>query len=853
MVKRAQAVAVGLALAALMLAFSPPLAAQPLFQGPAQGTSVPGVLQSTTAFPTSPPGPRPPQIRAPEHAVTLHPDPLGLRPPLAPLGFNEQDDLAAFLPRNAQALAPTLLSDFQGITMTSFIPPDPIIAAGPDHLMPLVNTDFAIYTKAGVNQQQIDARSWFSNVLPGNNAFDPKVIYDHFDDRWVMVWLATDFATNSHILVSVSDDGDPTGNWCNWAFRGDVNGSTVVANWSDYQGLGFDADAIYIVPNQFSFAPTFDYVKLRILPKSELYDPSCPGVTYTDFWDLREPDFPTFPVFTVRPATTFGTPGVEYLINDSPFVTGTTMTLWSLMNPLDPSPTLTALNVPVTQRALPPNADQLGDSTLIDVGGPRVRNLVYRDGSVWTAHSVASASGLYARARYVRIDVAGPTVLEDASFGLDQCWLFYPAVTADAANNLTMVFSRSCTNEFASVRYTGKMPSDAALQASAELKAGEARYVIEDGNDVNRWGDYSGIAVDPANPTHVWMYGEYAASPQHTWGTWIGASKFRALGDINDDGVVDVGDVVLLVDFILERAIPTPDEETFADCTVDMRLDIGDVVCLVNLILGPSGPALAAAPVPTPAGSRLPEAHLSEDVGRPSPPYDRTLLLEAELGTGVAGLQARIAYDAGRFKAGKPALASRAEGFELATHDKGGELLLVIYSMGGDVLQPGSGPLVRIPVQTLSRRPNAEGPGFQLLQLVAADRQGSVVPATIGEAGLTALPRSFRLSEAYPNPVGLAGSVRLDLDIPEPLRPALSGDAGRSTAGGPIRVVVEVFNVRGQRIRTVMDSDLAPGAHTIEWDGRTARGGSVGAGLYVVRVRAGATFTASRKVIVANR
>ncbi len=46
-----------------------------------------------------------------------------------------------------------------------------------------------------------------------------------------------------------------------------------------------------------------------------------------------------------------------------------------------------------------------------------------------------------------------------------------------------------------------------------------------------------------------------------------------------------------------------------------------------------------------------------------------------------------------------------------------------------------------------------------------------------------------------------------------------------------------------------MNTDLLPGRHTIEWDGRTDRGGVVGAGLYVLRVRAG-TFNATRKLIV---
>ena len=46
------------------------------------------------------------------------------------------------------------------------------------------------------------------------------------------------------------------------------------------------------------------------------------------------------------------------------------------------------------------------------------------------------------------------------------------------------------------------------------------------GGSRNRWGDYSGIAVDPADPRNIWMYAEYAASPDNTWGTWFGQVTF---------------------------------------------------------------------------------------------------------------------------------------------------------------------------------------------------------------------------------------------------------------------------------------------------------------------------------------
>ena len=418
------------------------------------------------------------------------------------------------------------------------------MAAGPNHLMGLINTYFGIFSKTGDLEKKINATVWYENVLPTLGpcdrpvsdplgcAFDPKVVYDHFADRWVMVYLAVNKTTPvNSILVSASDDSDPNGVWCNWDFRGDVNGSTPSGNRADYQGLGFDDQAVYIVPNQFGWDNTFKYAKIRILPKSTLYDPSCPAVTFTDLWDIRypQPGADAFTVFTGRPAVTFGSPGAEYLMANSGFITPNNnfMLLFTLTTPLSISPVLTADLVTVVPSDPPPDANQSGGGTpLIDVGGHRIRNVVYRDGSVWTAHSVVDSSvATQANARYVRVDVASKTALQDVSIGAANCWYYYPAIAADVDSNMAMVVNRSCTTEFASIRYVSRL-NGGALEDSSLLKAGEANYVKTFGGSRNRWGDYSGIAVDPADPRSIWMFAEFADSPANTWSTWFGQVRF---------------------------------------------------------------------------------------------------------------------------------------------------------------------------------------------------------------------------------------------------------------------------------------------------------------------------------------
>jgi hypothetical protein len=92
----------------------------------------------------------------------------------------------------------------------------------------------------------------------------------------------------------------------------------------------------------------------------------------------------------------------------------------------------------------------------------------------------------------------------------------------DNSGNAVIVFNRCSEDEYVAARYTGRKSSDQlnTLQNSAQLRAGSASY--DTNND--RWGDYSGVALDP-DGNNIWIYGEHVAT-LNTWGTWIGKVRF---------------------------------------------------------------------------------------------------------------------------------------------------------------------------------------------------------------------------------------------------------------------------------------------------------------------------------------
>ncbi|MFQ5640406.1 MAG: FlgD immunoglobulin-like domain containing protein [bacterium] len=82
------------------------------------------------------------------------------------------------------------------------------------------------------------------------------------------------------------------------------------------------------------------------------------------------------------------------------------------------------------------------------------------------------------------------------------------------------------------------------------------------------------------------------------------------------------------------------------------------------------------------------------------------------------------------------------------------------------------------------------------------------------------LPRSFSLEQNYPNPFNPQTEIRFQ--IPE-----------------ASHVVVRIFNVIGEEIRTLVNSPYEAGYHGVRWNGKDNRGNDVASGVYLYQIHAG--------------
>jgi hypothetical protein len=139
---------------------------------------------------------------------------------------------------------------FEGLNMlqTQVYVADNMGAIGLNHFVELLNGRIAVFQRAtGQLLQEMESKAFFKvpgTALPVGNTYDPKIYYDHFQNRWVAT--VTDTGSD-HVLLAVSnsDDGNPTDLDGNWT-KHDVPLTMPLAPLMDFPTLGLDANGIYI-------------------------------------------------------------------------------------------------------------------------------------------------------------------------------------------------------------------------------------------------------------------------------------------------------------------------------------------------------------------------------------------------------------------------------------------------------------------------------------------------------------------------------------------------------------------------------------------------------------------------------
>jgi len=410
-------------------------------------------------------------------------------------------------------------------------PPDTNLAVGATQVVQWVNESYAVFNKstgALVLGPVAGNSVWagFGGGCQTNNDGDIIVQYDKINNRWILTQFSV--STTPYLqCVAVSTTSDATGTYNRYSFN---YGSS---EFPDYPKLGVWPDAYYISFNMFTNTFTgaqvcaYNAAAMRsgapatqvCFHLSSAYGGLLPS-------DLDGSTLP--PAGSPNFFLNFGTNSLNLWKFHVDFGTPANSTLTG--------PT----NIPVAAFTAACSGGgscipQPGTSQKLDSLADRLMyRLAYRNFGTYQSLVVNHSVSVGGRGKNQPVGVrwyelrnpnGTPSIFQQGTFSPDSTYRWMGSVAMDKVGNMALGYSASSSNLFPSIRYTGRLVTDppGTMQSENTIQAGAGSQL----KNLNRWGDYSSMAVDPGDDCTFWYTTEYLkASGTFNWSTRIASFKF---------------------------------------------------------------------------------------------------------------------------------------------------------------------------------------------------------------------------------------------------------------------------------------------------------------------------------------
>lgn len=423
-------------------------------------------------------------------------------------------------------------------------PSDNSLAVGPNHIVQIVNSRFAVFTKKGamfdttgkVVKGSIgtnDIWKGFGGRCEPRTNGDAVVRYDQLAQRWLFVMPifrrdSSDAVTPYSMCYAVSQGPDPLGPYYRYEFKRKL--------FPDYPRPAIWPDGYYVPTSTGDeviqkHACVVDRAKmLRGEPATE----QCVVIDSVNFLNNADIDGSGLPP-AGAPNVVLAAGGTQLrkIFDDSVIYAWDFHVDWK-----DPSKTT------LTNRRVIPVAPyhylcdgqltncvpQPGTDRRLDAQGDKImQRVVYRNingrESIVALHSInTKAGGGGVRWYEFRFDAQRRlTLYQQGTYAPDSLYRWMPSIGIDASGNIGMGYSFGGTPHFAGQRFAARLATD------ARGTLGFHETVLIEGaasqTTTLRWEDYTQLAMDPSDDCTFWYVGDYLKKDATTYSTRIGAFR----------------------------------------------------------------------------------------------------------------------------------------------------------------------------------------------------------------------------------------------------------------------------------------------------------------------------------------
>jgi hypothetical protein len=407
-------------------------------------------------------------------------------------------------------------------------PPDTNGDVGPNHYVQIVNSSFQIWNKSGTSLYGPAAIntiwSGFGGPCQTRNDGDPVVLYDPLADRWLVSQFTA--ASPYNECIAISSTSDPTGAWNRYAFQ------LSTSDFPDYPHLGVWPDGYYMSVNWFTGGQTYAGPRPYVFNRAKMLTGAAATfqTTSAPLGSSASPIHPAdFDGTTLPPSgaadtfVQFGTTLKVYRFHvDWTTPANTTWTTAANLTTAGFTELCSTTQNCVPQPSTSQKLDGLGDRLMHRVA---YRNFGDHE-SLVLSHSVSAGGVAGVRWYEIRNPSSTASLYQQGTYQPDTTWRWMGSVAMNKAGDMALGYSASSTSVYPSIRYTGRLATDAL----GTMPQGEGTILAGSGyqSGVNRWGDYSSMTVDPTDDCTFWYTQEYNNSGGWGWSTRIGAFQVSA-------------------------------------------------------------------------------------------------------------------------------------------------------------------------------------------------------------------------------------------------------------------------------------------------------------------------------------
>ncbi len=307
---------------------------------------------------------------------------------------------------------------------------------------------------------------------------------------------------------------------------------------------------------------------------------------------------------------------------------------------------------------------------------------------------------------------------------------------------------------------------------------------------------------------------------------------------------LNIADLTTLIDHLLEKISPlTGLDSVRVDMNKDGRLSIADVELIRTTLLtirstsSEATDALASQVVKNMAIGARAGIDTTSDVKGEFVLSETGLRFNMTNKVPVKGLHLIVRLKNPVSITAPDVIFDRARHHQFFINTSGLEMRIVAYNNENIAIAPDSGVLFRLPIKLSDVAEITDGQVIvsKADNIVEADQvlKGPVEKRRVEEGDK--IPYTFVLYQNYPNPFN--AQTKIEYEVPE-------------LEGRMASVLIQVYNVSGEKVKTLFVGQRPSGRYFVTWDGSDDYGNKMPSGTYFYRLISGDFQTAKRMIML---